>query len=101
MYARIGTFDIRPEQLDAVLAFMRQQAPRAFSAHAGFLGYQVLVDRQRGRIVGISRWTTRAALEASTVSARPLIQRVAELGGVLAGEPQILEEAFDEGPVAT
>ena len=56
---------------------------------------QALIDRGRGRIVGVSRWTSRADLEASGETARALLASVAELGGTLAGEPQILEEAFD------
>lgn len=46
-------------------------------------------------MVGISRWTTRAHLEASSQSTHRVLIRAFELGARIVGEPQILEEAFD------
>ena len=66
MYARIGTFDVPPDKVEAVTKYFHDEAVPAFSRHAGFLGYQAYVDRDKGRIIGISLWTTRAALETST-----------------------------------
>src|SRR6185295_6510191 len=99
MYARIGTFDVPPATIDAVTTYFHDEAVPAFSRHEGFLGYQAYVDRAKGRIVGISFWTTREALEASSTTARPLLAHAATLGAVLTGEPQILEQAFDAPPV--
>ena len=96
MYARIGTFKVNPAQLGAAVEHFRINAVEAFSSHDGFLGYQAYVDKKGGRIVGISRWTSREALEASGESARRILQRANELGAVIDGEPQVLEEAFDE-----
>ncbi len=99
MYARIGTFEVDSTQLDAAIEHFRISAVKAFSVHEGFLGYQAYVDRERGHIVGISRWTSREALEASNESAHVILSRANELGAVIVGEPQILEEAFDAKPV--
>ena len=99
MFARIGTFDVSPDRLDSVVEHFRVEAVRAFSKHEGFLGYQSFVDRERGRIVGISRWISRACLDDSAGSARGVLARALELGAVIVGEPQILEEAFDATPL--
>ena len=96
MYARIGTFDVPPESLDAVVELFRTDAVPLFRTCEGFLGYRAYVDPERGRLIGVSLWTTRAALEASTEKARGAIARGAELGAQLVGEPQILAQAFDE-----
>ena len=98
MFARIGTFDVPPAKIDTVTAYFRDEAVPAFSKHEGFLGYQAYVNRAKGRIVGISLWTTRAALEASAETARPLLAHAAALGAALIGDPQILEQAFDAPP---
>lgn len=98
MIVRIGTFDVEPEQLEAVIRHFRLEAVRAFSAHEGFLGYEAFADAATGRLVGISRWLTREALESSGESARKVLNKAKELGAEIAGEPQILELAFSAAP---
>jgi quinol monooxygenase YgiN len=95
MHARIGTFETASDRLDRVVTFLRERAVAAFSAHEGFLGYQAWVDRERGRIVGISLWTTRAALDGSAPTARRALADVAELGARLIADPETTELAFD------
>ncbi len=95
MHARLGTFTAPPDRLDEVVAFFRQRVVAAFSQHEGFIGYQGYVERASGRFVGISLWTTRAALEASAETARGALREAAGLGAVVEGEPRILELAFD------
>ncbi len=97
MYARIGTFETSPSNLQQLETLLRDQVVAAFSKQDGFLGYQAYVDRERGRLVGISQWTTRAALEASAETGRHAVRKAAELGAVVVGEMQILELAFDRG----
>ena len=99
MYARIGTFEVDPTQFDVAIEHFRVNAVKGFSVHEGFLGYQAYADRERGHIVGISRWTSREALEASNESARVILSRANELGADIVGEPQVLEEAFDAKPI--
>ena len=99
MFARIGIFDVSPDKLESVVEHFRIEAVRAFSKHEGFLGYQSFVDRERGRMVGISRWASRARLEASAESARSVLAKALDLGAVIVGEPQVFEEAFDAVPV--
>ena len=95
MHARIGTFQAPPQRMNEVVAFFRDRVVSAFSEHEGFLGYQGYVDRERGRFVGISLWTTRAALEASSPTARRVLSEAAALGAATVSEPEILEFAFD------
>jgi quinol monooxygenase YgiN len=98
MHARIGTFTVPAERLDDVVRLFHDQAVPAFRTHEGFLGYRAYVDRERGRLVGISLWTTRAALDASMSTGRRWIAAAGELGAAIVGEPQILEQAFDAPP---
>jgi quinol monooxygenase YgiN len=98
MYARMGTFEMLPLNLGKVAALLRDQVVSAFSQHDGFLGYQAYVDRERGRLVGVSLWTTRSNLEASAETGRQAVKKAAELGAVVVGDMQILELAFDVRP---
>ena len=95
MFARIGTFDVAPEKLVELLSHFQNHVVPAFSKHSGFLGYQAFTDQERGRFVGISLWNTRFELEASAVTAKQALHMASEIGSVAAGEPQILEMAFD------
>jgi quinol monooxygenase YgiN len=95
MHVRIGTFAAPPERLDEVVAHFRDRVVAAFSEHPGFLGYRAYVDRARGRLVGISMWATRAALDGSADTARRALREAADLGAVTVGEPEVFELAFD------
>lgn len=95
MHARIGTFEVAPQGLPAVVALFRDRVVPAFSKHEGFLGYEAYVDRERGRLVGISFWATRSALDASVETARRALAEAAALGATTVGEPQVFELAFD------
>jgi len=95
MYARIGTFDVSPENLDELTTLFHAQVVPAFSEHSGFIGYQAFVDRERGRFVGISLWRTRSELEGSVATAQRALNSASNIGAVTVGEPQILEMAFD------
>ncbi len=96
MYARIGTFQVDAENLLPAIEYFKTNTIRAFSVHEGFLGYQAYINRDRGQIVGISHWKSREALEASQESASRFLKQANELGAHIIGEPQVLEEAFDE-----
>lgn len=98
MQARIGTFEVPLERLDEVVTLFRDRVVPAFSKHAGFIGYQAYVDRAQGRFVGVSLWTSREALDASSETALRARNGAADLGATTVGEPQILEMAFDAKP---
>ena len=95
MHVRIRTFEASAERLDQVVAFFRDAVVQRFSQHEGFVGYQALVDRSRGRVVGISWWTTLAALEASGATAQRSLHEAEGLGAITLGDAQILEVGVD------
>lgn len=94
MHTRIGTFQVEAGALDAVVDLFRHTVVPAFSRHEGFLGYQCFVDRERGRMVGLSFWASLRDLEASATTASEGLARAAKLAAVTVGEPQVLEQAF-------
>jgi quinol monooxygenase YgiN len=95
LHARIGTFSAPPDRVPEVIAHFRDRVVPRFRKHAGFLGYRAYADAARGRIVGISLWETRAALDSSVETARTALREAREMGAETLGEPEILELAFD------
>lgn len=95
MHARVGTFEVNPNDLDKVIELFRGPVFEAFSRHRGFIGYQSYVDRDLGRMVGLSLWASLSDLQASAETARHAREQAAALGAAAVGEPQVLELAFD------
>jgi quinol monooxygenase YgiN len=95
MYARMGTFDVQKSNMDEAAAAFRDQVVLAFAKHSGFLGYQAYLDRENGRLVGVSLWATRSHLEASAETGSLAVAIAAKIGAIVVGEMQILELAFD------
>jgi quinol monooxygenase YgiN len=94
-FGRIGTFEVAQGPLGPVVDLFRDRVTPMFGRHDGFLGYQAFVDEAAGRYVGISYWTSLAALEASAETARQAREEAAALGARTVGEPMILRQAFD------
>jgi heme-degrading monooxygenase HmoA len=97
-FVGIGIFEVRARHMPDVVALFRDQVTPIFAAHDGFLGYQALTDVDSGRYVGLSYWTTLAALEASNPAARRAREAAVTLGARTLGEPLITREAFDTRP---
>lgn len=82
MYARSTTFDGRPENIEAGVAFVENEAAPMFGTIEGCRGLSLLVDRQTGRCIATSSWESEAAMHASNEQLRPVRDRGrAILGG--------------------
>jgi hypothetical protein len=94
-FARIGIFQVGEQQFAPVLALFRDSVTPIFATYEGFVGYQAFVDRGAGRYIGISYWTSLAALEASAPAALRAREQAELLGAQIVGEPMIAHEEFD------
>lgn len=65
MYARVTTFQPRPDLIDKTVTNFREQILPAVKNQKGFKGTLLLVDRKAGRTVGITLWESEADLKAS------------------------------------
>jgi heme-degrading monooxygenase HmoA len=64
MYARSGTLQVQPDQIDAAVDAIRAQMPHYHQAQ-GFRGFRVIADRSSGKVIGMSFWDTEADRDAS------------------------------------
>lgn len=94
-FVRIGIFEVPAQHMPDVVELFRDHVTPIFATHEGFLGYQALTDVDAGRYVGLSYWTSLAALEASNLAAGRAREAAVALGAKTLGEPLITREAFD------
>ena len=67
MYARVVSAHAQLDKLDQGIEITRSMEA-AWQQQQGFLGANLLVDRNTGKILTISTWATRADLEATETS---------------------------------
>ena len=61
MYARVTTFSGPPERLEEGLRLFRENVMPWMRDVTGFRGFLALVDRERGRSLGITLWASEEA----------------------------------------
>lgn len=84
MYARSTTFRGRPDNVDAGIAFVKDEAWPVIERMEGCRGLSLLVDRDSGHCIATSSWETEEAMHASNAELRPIRERGRDiLGGTM------------------
>ena len=81
MYARSTTFHGRPENIDAGIVFVKNEAAPMFDDIEGCRGLSMLVDRETGKCIATSSWESEAAMHASNEQLRPIRDRGRDILG--------------------
>ena len=81
MYARSTTMRVRPEAVDDLTAFVRDDVMPMVTQLGGCVGVSALSDRETGRCIITSAWETQDAMHASADQVRPSRERAAERFG--------------------
>jgi heme-degrading monooxygenase HmoA len=79
MFARSTTITGDPAQVDVGVGFVRDEAMPTLMEIDGCTGLSCLVDRDAGRLIATSSWTTEEAMRASESQAAGLRDRVREI----------------------
>ena len=88
MYARSTTMRVRPEAVDDLTAFVRDDVMPMVTQLDGCVGLSVLSDRDTGRCIVTSAWETEDAMHASAERIRASREQVAERFGT---SPEVQE----------
>jgi hypothetical protein len=88
MYARSTTLRGNPQAVDALIAFVRDEAMPGLMELDGYVGLSLMVDRNAGRAIATSAWETEEVMRASAEAAGRLRDRAAEK---FAATPEIEE----------
>ncbi len=96
MHTRRTTLEIEPDRVDEVIADLEERDIPEFRALDGFRGFLALVDRRKGKIVGMSFWQTDDQMKASEEAVAGARERAARTGGA-ESEPEVehFEVALD------
>lgn len=88
MYARSTTIEGDPGNIDAGIAFIKDEVMPAVSELDGCVGLSLVADRKSGRCIATSSWESEEAMIASRDAMASFRERGGEL---LGGSPQIDE----------
>ena len=88
MYARSTTFHGRPDNIDAGIAFVENEAGPMLNKMEGCRGLSMLVDREAGQCIATSSWESEEAMRASDEQLRPIRDRGRD---ILGGSMQVDE----------
>lgn len=81
MHARSTTFHGRPENIDAGIAFVKNEVAPTLDQIEGCRGLSMLVDRESGQCIATSSWEDEAAMLASDQRLRPIRDRGRDILG--------------------
>jgi len=81
VYARSTTFHGRPGNVDASIAFIKNEAGPMLDKIDGCRGLSMLVDRETGQCIATSSWESEAALQLSDERLRPIRDRGRDILG--------------------
>jgi heme-degrading monooxygenase HmoA len=65
MFARVSTYEGRPEQLDEMHQEGMEHVLPALEMQDGFSGGLVLADRQSGKVLAVTLWESERAMDAT------------------------------------
>ena len=79
MYARSTTMRVRPEALDDLVAYVRDEVMPMVTQMDGCIGLSLLTDRDSGRCIVTSAWEAEEAMRASAERVRESRDRAAQI----------------------
>jgi len=88
VYARSSTFHGRPGNVDAGIAFVKDEAGPMLEKVGGCRGLSMLVDRETGQCIATSSWEDEATMRGSDDQLRPIRERGRD---ILGGSMQVDE----------
>ncbi len=80
MYARVNTFQGPPDRIDESIRTVREQVLPQLQGQDGFKGLIGMVERQAGKVIGVTLWESEEALRASEEEADRLRHESAQAG---------------------
>jgi heme-degrading monooxygenase HmoA len=94
MYARVPTFKVTADKLDASIDHFKAGSLPALQKLPGFKGATLLADRERGLLRVIAYWEDRAALDASFEPTKGIRGEYADKFGAELASLEVFEVAL-------
>ena len=103
MFARVSTYEGRPEQLDEMHHEGVEHVLPALEMQDGYSGGLVLADRQSGKVLAVTLWESEQAMNATEDASHWMRIFSAESGGGTVNSVQryeVLFSAIREAPLS-
>ena len=100
MYARVRTTIGVPEKVDEGVRQFRDVVVPSYKNVAGFKGGYMLVDRAKGKLIGVTLWATEADLHATESTSQRLRTAGSEAAGGAVQSVEVYEVVVQPGPPA-
>src|SRR5215211_7645326 len=94
MFARVSTYEGRPEQLDEMHHEGVEHVLPALEMQDGYSGGLVLADRQSGKVLAVTLWESEQAMDATEDASQWLRNFTAESSGGTISSVQRYEVLF-------
>lgn len=96
MHARIVTFEASPERMQGMdrERHFRERVLPTLQQQAGFKGAYVLLNRERGRMLGITLWEDEQAAQGAMRAMEPIRDASAREMGAAAVAPEGYEVVY-------
>jgi heme-degrading monooxygenase HmoA len=88
MHARVSTLQMEGARIDDAVGRLKEEIVPDLEQTDGFKGFTLMVDRQSGKVVGVSFWESEDAMQASEEKGQAARQQAGEAGGA-SGEPGV------------
>jgi heme-degrading monooxygenase HmoA len=101
MFARVAMIQGKPEKLDEVTKYFREQVLPAAKKIKGFKEGYMLVNRQTGQVTGMTIWETQQGIQDSMANACRFVPQMTQiLGATQKPVIEVYEVAVAEVPTA-
>jgi heme-degrading monooxygenase HmoA len=96
MHARSAVIDMPVEKIDEAVRFWEEEQLPKYREQAGYKGFTLLVNRDSGKVFGVSFWESEAAVRASDELARQARADLAQAGSGTEQPREDWEVAIDD-----
>ena len=100
MVSRVNFLETEPGRIDDVARVVREVVYPGISGEDGYAGYIVLGNRETGKALGVTLWSSDEARETSDSKARQIRPRVEEATGGTMRSVERYEVLFFDVPTA-
>ena len=100
MFARVRVTNGIPEKVEEGVRQFRDVVVPSYKNVAGFKGGYMLVDRAKGKLIGVTLWATEADLHATESTSQRLRTAGSEAAGGAVQSVEVYEVVVQPGPPA-
>lgn len=95
-YVRMTTYEGDPSKLEETIRFVREQGMTPVRQLTGYQGTRFMVDRQSGKVVGVTLWENEEAARAMGDNLTPARTQFQQLLGAAGQTNEIFELVINE-----